>query len=66
MMASTELLSDNVLEWLLEECDPGVRYLAMRDLLYYRPDSPELQNARTAAHKTGPIAAVLDEMVARR
>ncbi|MCI0713436.1 MAG: nitrogen fixation protein NifH [Chloroflexi bacterium] len=64
MMASTELLSDNVLEWLLEECDPGVRYLAMRDLLYYRPDSPELQNARTAAHKTGPIAAVLDEMVA--
>lgn len=63
MMASTEVFSDNVLEWLLEERDPGVRYLTMRDLLDYQPDSAELQNAQTQAHQEGPIATVLDEMV---
>jgi hypothetical protein len=48
--------------WLLEPQDPGVRYLALRDLLKLSSDDPELQTAQRAAHTHGPIAAILDAM----
>jgi hypothetical protein len=48
--------------WLLEPADPGVRYLALRDLLGRLADDPELAAARGEAHERGPIAAVLDAM----
>jgi len=50
------------LPWLLEPADPGVRYLALRDLCRLPHDDPDLAAARTAAHQSGPIAAVLDAM----
>lgn len=50
------------LPWLLEPDDPGPRYLALRDLLRLPPDDPDLAAARTAAHRAGPIAEVLDAM----
>jgi len=50
------------LPWLLEPQDPGVRYLALRDLLELPSDDPELMEARQAAHTLGPIAAILDNM----
>ena len=56
------LLKDDSLAWLLEPDDPGVRYLALRDLLGRPADDPELAAARGAAHAAGPIAAVLDAM----
>ena len=55
-------LQGDSLTWLLEEDVPGVRYLAMRDLLDYPFDDPDLLTARKAAHIDGPIAAILDEM----
>jgi len=55
-------LKGNPLPWLLETESPGVRYLALRDLLDCPQDDPELRKARKAAHKTGPIAAILAEM----
>ena len=61
-MTWQEQLKGNSLTWLLEPDDPGVRYLAMRDLLDCSPDDPELQAARRAAHEGGPIAGILDEM----
>ena len=48
--------------WLLDPANPGVRYLALRDLLERPADDPELVDARVAAHTAGPIAAVLAEM----
>ncbi len=51
-----------MLDWLLEKDTPGVRYLALRDLLNLSPDDPELIEACTAAHRDGPIAAILAEM----
>jgi hypothetical protein len=50
------------LSWLLEQDSPGVRYLAMRDLLDMAQDDPEFQAARAEAHTDGPIATILDEM----
>jgi hypothetical protein len=52
----------NSLSWLLEPDEPGVRYLALRDLLDVPCDDAELKAARKAAHRDGPIAAVLGKM----
>lgn len=57
-------MNDTALQWLLEPEDPGVRYLALRDLLDYPADHPDLIAARKAAHTQGPIAAILDHMEA--
>ncbi|HSN73694.1 MAG TPA: nitrogen fixation protein NifH, partial [Anaerolineae bacterium] len=55
-------LHNDPLPWLLEPDDPGVRYLALRDLLDRPADDPELSAARRLAHVAGPIATVLDAM----
>ena len=61
MTWQTQLKGDS-LSWLLEEVDPGVRYLVMRDLLDLAPGDKDLTAARVKAHREGPIAAVLNEM----
>jgi hypothetical protein len=55
-------MSTPVLSWLLDPASPGVRYLALRDLMDLPPDDPELLAARSAAHTQGPIAAILVKM----
>jgi hypothetical protein len=42
------------LDWLLEEENPGVRYLALRDLLDLHPNDPELVAAKEKAHREEP------------
>ena len=49
------------LTWLLEPDSPGVRYLALRDLVE-AVSGAELSTAREAAYKDGPIAIILDNM----
>ena len=61
MSWKNQLRSDS-LPWLLESENPGVRYLAMRDLLDLSPDDKKLKSARKLAHKEGPIAHVLSKM----
>jgi hypothetical protein len=54
-------LNANSLPWLLETESPGVRYLALRDLVGgTRPE--ELHEARGMAHERGPIAEILGHM----
>lgn len=52
------------LTWLLEPDTPAVRYLALRDLLQLPPNDPQLCAARTTAHESGPIAAIMNAMEA--
>jgi hypothetical protein len=47
-------------DWLLEPDDPGVRYLALRDIV--ESGEKEIKAARTKAHREGPIAQILDNM----
>lgn len=61
-MSWQEQLRADPLPWLLETDAPGVRHLALRDLLDLAPADPELGAARRAAHQAGPIAAILDQM----
>ena len=49
------------LSWLLEPQDPGVRYLALRNLLDLPAEDPELLAAQQAAHLHGPIAIILEK-----
>jgi len=53
----TELLS-----WLLEEENPGVRYLALRDLKAAQASPEALAEARHLAHSEGKIPAMLAKM----
>jgi hypothetical protein len=62
MMSWQNQLNSDSLTWLLEPDTPGVRYLAMRDLLDCEPDDPDFRAVRQAAHREGPIAGILDEM----
>ncbi len=55
-------LNEFSLNWLLEEEEPGVRYLAMRDIMQLPGDDPDLVAAREKAHREGPIATILDAM----
>jgi len=54
------LLKADPTDWLLEESDPGVRYLVLRDIV--DTDEKEVNAARTKAHREGPIAVILDNM----
>jgi hypothetical protein len=53
-------LNTDPTDWLLEPDDPGVRYLALRDIA--DADEKEVKSARTKAHREGPIATILAEM----
>lgn len=61
-MSEHQQLREADLTWLLAPDSPGVRYLALRDLLRRPSDDPELQAARRAAHTEGPIAMILAQM----
>jgi hypothetical protein len=55
-----KLLKADPTDWLLEPDDPGVRYLALRDIV--EADEKEIKTARAKAHREGPIATILDNM----
>jgi len=57
-----EKLNDDPLPWLLEADpeNPGVRYLAFKDLLKLPEHDPKLQEAHKAVMKSGPIPVILE------
>src|SRR5512140_2850485 len=61
MSWKSQLNGDSV-SWLMEPDSPGVRYLALRDLMDLQEDDPELKRARKKAHKEGPIPKILSHM----
>jgi hypothetical protein len=61
-MSWQDQLNGDSLAWLLEPDSPGVRYLALRDVVDLPHDDAELRAARKAAHRQGSIAAILAEM----
>ena len=61
-MTWQDQLKGDSISWLLESETPGIRYLALRDLLEFPEWDPDLRAARKAAHSQGPIATILNEM----
>ena len=64
-MSWQEQLKGDPLAWLLAPDSPGVRYLALRDLLDVPGDNSGLRAAAQAAHTEDPIAALLDRGITR-
>lgn len=62
LMSWLDQLNGDSLAWLLENDEPGVRYLALRDLLDRPATDPELRAAQLEAHTGGPIARIRSEM----
>jgi len=56
-------LNGDSLSWLLESDSPGVRYLALRDLVNDASEA-EIAEGREAAYQRGPIGTVLENMAA--
>lgn len=46
--------------WLLEQQDPAIRHLGLRELLDEREDAPSVRRARAAAMRVPPISSILD------
>jgi len=51
--------SAKVLDWLLEEDQPSIRYLALTQLMGRRASDPEVRSARSRIPKTGWAADIL-------
>jgi hypothetical protein len=60
-MSWQDQLKGDSLYWLLESDSPGVRYLALHDLVDGAGDD-EIAAAREAAYEGGPIATILEGM----
>ncbi len=54
-----DMLHGDPLSWLLDEANPAVRHLALRDLLGRPTSDAEVQSARLAATRADPIATIL-------
>lgn len=55
-----ELMPEHeVVQWLLQEDAPSIRYLALRDLLQLKRDDPVLVSAKKAIMETGPVPRIL-------
>ncbi len=57
-----DLLKSDSLDWLANSHDPGIRYLALRDLLDAPATDADLAAAWALAHRHGALATVLDNM----
>jgi hypothetical protein len=54
-----DLLADDPTDWLLEDDNPSVRYLALRSLMESPEDDRHVVAARRAIMETGPVPAIL-------
>ncbi len=52
----------NTINWLLENENPGVRFLALKNIKKLKENDPELVEARKDAYTKGPIGKYLDKM----
>ncbi len=56
-----DLLKANPLDWLLEENNPSVRYYALKDLLGYPPNHPDVAKSRSNVMNSGMVPRILAE-----
>ena len=59
MISWSDYLYDDPTDWLLEEENPSVRYLALRTIVERSEDLPETLAAKQAIMGSGPVPAIL-------
>ena len=60
LISDMSQLAADVLEWLLEESNPSVRFWALQQLEGKSPSSSEVQEAQASLMGTNPVKAILD------
>ena len=55
------MTAPRVLDWLLEEDQPSIRYLALRDLLGRSESDPEVRATKRRIPRVGWVAEILSE-----
>jgi len=55
------MVSNRVLDWLLEDSQPSVKYLALRQLIGKSESAPEVREARRQIPVTGWVAEILSQ-----
>ncbi len=58
-MENLPIVRQPVLNWLLEESNPSVRYFTLRELLEYPEDDPQVQQAKFSIMQNGPVPKIL-------
>ncbi len=53
------MLSENLLDWLLERENPSVRYLTLRDLLDYKDNDPKVLETKSAISSSDKVSKIL-------
>ena len=61
-MAPDAKLKNNLLPWLLQQDNPAVRFLALRDLLDRPTNDPEAEQARATIMEYPPVRSILDRL----
>jgi hypothetical protein len=56
MMSDQSSMNNDLLNYLLTRDNPGVRYLALRDIVALPGDDQEVIESREKAHQAGPIS----------
>ncbi|HNT77441.1 MAG TPA: hypothetical protein PKH77_20705, partial [Anaerolineae bacterium] len=56
------LAHSNVLDWLLEEDDPSVRYRTLTELLDVAPDDPQVQQTKAQIPHSKPVEKIFAKM----
>ncbi len=54
-------MASKLMEWLLEESDPSVRYAALTRIIGYPEDSEIAKDARSTLMRIGPVAEILEK-----
>jgi hypothetical protein len=53
---------DDVIQWLLDENNPSLRYRTLTELLDFGDDTPEVRWAKSAILQSPPVISLLDRM----
>lgn len=53
-------MPDNIIQWLLEESDPSVRFYTLTTLLGKSGNDPEVRAARRSVMENGPVPQILE------
>jgi hypothetical protein len=61
-MSWQDQLKGDSYNWLLENDNPAIQYMAFRHIAKLPDSDPSLLSACSIAHKSGPIASILNEM----
>jgi hypothetical protein len=54
--------NSEVIQWLLQDDEPSLKWRTLRELLDFDEDAPEVKQAKAAIPQSEPVLELLDKM----